>query len=42
MMGKAELLLSRIHYKSRVPLLAPGVFDGLSAMMAEKAGAEAL
>lgn len=42
MMGKAELLLSRLQDKSRGPLLAPGVFDGLSAMMAEKAGAEAL
>ena len=42
MMGKAEMLLSRLHDKSRGPLLAPGVFDGLSAMMAEKAGAEAL
>ena len=41
-MGLAEKLMSRLDNKQAKPLLAPGVFDGLSAIMAANAGAEAL
>ncbi len=41
-MAQARALLSRLKDLEQGPLLAPGVFDGLSAMMAENAGAEAL
>lgn len=41
-MEQARALLSRLNDLEQEPLLAPGVFDGLSAMMAENAGAEAL
>ena len=41
-MAQSRVLISRLEDKAKAPLLAPGVFDGLSSMMAEKAGAEAL
>ena len=41
-MAQSRVLISRLQDKAKAPLLAPGVFDGLSSMMAEKAGAEAL
>ena len=41
-MGLAKKLMSRLNNKQAKPLLAPGVFDGLSAIMAANAGAEAL
>ena len=41
-MGFAKKLISRLNDKQAEPLLAPGVFDGLSAIMAVNAGAEVL
>lgn len=41
-MSLVHPLQERLSDRAKPPLLAPGVFDGLSAVMAQKAGAEAL
>ena len=41
-MSLVHPLQERLSDRAKPPLLAPGVFDGLSAVMAQQAGAEAL